>query len=219
MQRFCLPSLNTCLIEDKKLKIRLEKKLFQIEANLNMQINYKMPFLHTGLCGIILFYAYLYKFTGCDTYFKKMNALINKSVEVLENIEINIEFSQGITGIAWCIQHLINEKLIESEYAESMIDFDNLILSSVTEDIRLKRYDFFSGLIGKGVYFLERYKLDKSVKKHLIFATTELLKLKEKKSNVTFWQDYHGFKRNNSGDEAITLGMAHGISSILVFLL
>ncbi|MDI9364812.1 MAG: lanthionine synthetase LanC family protein [Flavobacterium sp.] len=218
MQRFSTTSLNNFFLENEELKNKLESKLLQIEKNLNEKINYEMPSFCAGLSGISLFYAYLYKFTGDKIHFQKMNSLINKIVDALEQVEIDVDYSHGITGVAWCIQHLINENLIDKDYEESLTDFDTLIFDTTKNDILSKRYDYFVGILGKGNYFLERYKSDRTVGVYIISIVTELLTLKEENFNTIFWQDYYGYKRTNSYDELITLGLAHGISSIIVFL-
>ncbi len=204
--------------EPLNLETAMTHKLQQIRQVLDGQLEIELPSLFSGLAGIILFYGYLYKCTGDEAAGMRMYNLIDRMIEVTEQIEVDDSLSHGITGIAWCLQHLINEGILDPGYEENIRDFDELIFDAVHENLALFRYDYFVGMIGKGRYFLERYASDKSVKSYLDRLITILFSFRENHDQGILWQDYYGFKREHAEKRVTTLGMAHGMASILAFL-
>ncbi|PSK94705.1 lanthionine synthetase C family protein [Taibaiella chishuiensis] len=204
--------------EPLSLNAALLQKLQQIRQVLDGQLEIELPSLFSGLGGIILFYGYLYKCTGDEAAGARMYSLIDRMIEVTEQIEVDDSFSHGITGIAWCLQHLVNAGMLDPAYEENIRDFDELIFEAVRENMSLFRYDYFVGMIGKGRYFLERYASDKSVKSYLDQLIEILFSFRENHDQGILWQDYYGFKREHAEKRVTTLGMAHGLSSILAFL-
>jgi lantibiotic modifying enzyme len=172
--------------------------------------------------SLILFLAYCKKHR-CLPENNEFENLINDFIESLNGIEISdATFGSGLAGPAWLIQHLVSIKILDyTEFSEGMTDFDDLIYSSIVYDKRKKNYDLFMGLLGKAVYFLERYNYTRS-EKHLniILEMTEvLLDFSVKQDSQLLWV---GQLQNTEGsdkfDDATVLGFAHGLPSILNYL-
>lgn len=195
----------------------VDEKRSAIKTVLDTRLSTELPALFSGLSGIITFYAYYFKGNHSPTVRERLDLLINRLIDALEVIEINYSFERGLAGVGWCLQHLINIELIEPEYEENIRELDDAIFESLAADLRIKRYDFFTGILGKGRYFLERYQSDQSVKPYLEKLVDQLFSFVEQGEYGIYWQDFYGYKRTGK-EVAATLGMAHGLAGILSFL-
>ena len=109
-------------------KVLIDKLRAKIEEIINcfkhLKIDNGLPSsLFSGNTGIALFLFYYSQFNKNECYAEKaMNFLAN----AIENIKsLDYTFCNGISGICWCIQHLIKKGLIDIE------NYDILLTSSL----------------------------------------------------------------------------------------
>jgi len=172
--------------------------------------------------SLILFLVYCQKY---DILPPKNNLIIflNDYIDSLNEIEVSdATLGSGLSGAGWLIQNLVSTNTLNySDYNESLIEFDNLIYKSIAHDKKLKNYDLFMGLIGKGVYFLSRYYFSKSIS-HLnciVEITNLLLSFSISIDNKLHWIGRLQSKDDSDEfEDSIILGFAHGLPSILIFL-
>jgi lantibiotic biosynthesis protein len=201
------------------LHTALAAKISETELALAGQITYEHPALFAGLGGITLFYTNLYQHTKNETHIERAYLLLNQLMENMEKLEMNFSFESGIAGTGWLTQYLVNQELLDKEFADDLAGFDTMILQSLEEDARLKRYDFFTGITGKGAYLLERLACDPGVAHAVQRRTEVLLDLKESDpERGIFWQGYYGVKREYAEQTSCSLGVAHGMCGILNYL-
>lgn len=196
--------------------IKSQEKLFQISAIFDKYDNKMPPSLFSGKAGIVLFYSYIYKFSKDEKYLSKVNQIIDEIFFSIEQNEITTSIDHGITGIGWLLQHLIRIGVLEDVYDDILNDIDELLFESFSKDVSLFRYDYLTGLIGKGHYYLERYEFDKCHFNGVEKVLNEILKLKDLDSPI--WQDYYAIQKSNVNQKIYNLGLAHGNPSILYFL-
>lgn len=171
----------------------------------------------TGLGGPILFFAYQYIYTLDERALQRSNVLINKAIRLISDEKQDISMEKGLCGIGWLLQHLINQNLLDSNYNNLLERIDTLALRSIEYDMKRKQYDYFTGLIGKGIYFLERNRMS-DVSDKLEYIVEKLYDLAENEAYGISWQDWYSFERDNVEDKAYSLGLSHGMPSIIVFL-
>ncbi len=185
---------------------RLENLLFVVYQDLSI-MNNKNPSLLEGNGGISLFMHYFEHYYRPSS--KLAPSILSKSLEVMNKEYMESSFGEGFVGILWVVQHLKNNTLLESY---DLKQFDEVVSVSLGNNMENNNYDLFYGVIGKGVYFLERLKKDKSASKYL---NTILIFL-----NSTIVIDgQEGYWYNiNKGNKVIDYGIAHGMPSIIIFL-
>jgi lantibiotic modifying enzyme len=172
--------------------------------------------------SLILFLAYCKK-NDCLPVNNEFENLMSDFIDSLNSIEVSdATFGSGLSGPAWLIQHLVSINILDfTDFSESLTDFDDLVYRSIVFEEHSKNYDLFMGLLGKAVYFLERYNYTKS-EKHLNIITeftNLLLSFSVHQENQLLWV---GQLQNTEGsdkyEDATVLGFAHGLPSILVYL-
>jgi len=107
-----------------------------------------------GKMGISIFFFHLARKTKNQIYEDYAGELID---EIYEEITVNtpIDFENGLAGIGWGIEHLVQNGFIEADTDEVLTEFDNRIFKwliyNTPHDIGL-----LNGLLGIGAYLLER---------------------------------------------------------------
>src|SRR5258705_6262556 len=73
------------------------------------------PGLLNGYSGAGLFYAYYYHLTGKKKHLQQVHNIMLKSMQALSEQELILSHCSGVSGIAWCIQHLIQAGFAEGD--------------------------------------------------------------------------------------------------------
>ncbi|MBW6537170.1 MAG: hypothetical protein K0B11_19335 [Mariniphaga sp.] len=109
-----------------------------------------------GKMGISIYFFHLARQTGNQIYEDYAGELID---EIYEEITANtpVDFENGLAGIGWGIEYLVQNGFIEADTDEVLEEFDNRIFKELIyntpQDIGL-----LNGLVGIGAYFLKRIK-------------------------------------------------------------
>jgi lantibiotic biosynthesis protein len=179
--------------------------------------------LYSSNQSLLLLFAYS---RLCDQSLVSADQLascLNDFTEGINQIEVaDATLGSGLSGIGWLIQNLCNAGLIDgSDYDETLQDIDSLVFKSIAFDIKTANYDLFMGLLGKGVFFLERYK-GSCNEKHLDFLNqiiASLYAFSTEEEGIINWRGKLQLEDNSRDfQEAVILGLAHGLPSILGFL-
>lgn len=199
---------------------KLEEILLSIENSINLNEElFKQKYLLTnGKAGISIFYYYIGQHFNNEKFTDKAVFYLEECLASLEqNIDGTTLFG-GFAGIAWLYQFYINEGIIDTD-AESDQFFetsDRVCLTEAIKEASKKNYDLLYGVVGYGLYYLERHKSS-----DMSFQLTEIIKLLDQFSkrdeDGIFWEDH--FKRDNKEGQLINLGLAHGVPSVIAFLL
>lgn len=203
--------------ENKKILKSLEQitKVILKEENYNNDLNIS---LLSGISGNVLLLVYYYFFSNKKDYGQKAIVLLD---HILANISKIKGYSlSGLTGVFWLLQHLVNVEFIDEEEVLNLIEIDEIIYESFKQDELNHDYDLLHGLIGKGLYFVERHKNTNSTKE-----LNSLLNILENMSvqtqyNTTTWKFPSHYNKRFPEAKGIkySLGLSHGIPSILCFL-
>jgi lantibiotic modifying enzyme len=124
----------------------------------------------------------------------------------------NASLANGFAGLMWVIQHFIRIGLLEDEAGQFLTDLDQHLQVSLEADYINRNYDLLHGLVGKGLYLLERlpHPASAEVLKKLV---DQLESLAVEGADILTWQD-----PSASSVNTYNLGMAHGVPSIISFL-
>lgn len=107
-----------------------------------------------GKMGISIFFFHLARKTQNQIYEDYAGELID---EIYEEIDANtpVDFENGLAGIGWGIEYLVQNKFIEANTDEVLEDFDNRIFKELIYNTPIE-IDLLNGIIGIGAYFLKR---------------------------------------------------------------
>ena len=200
-------------IDTLKIQSILDRIIPDLETEANLAPH---PSVFAGYGGPILFFTYLTKYTNTNKYLPVINDLVTRCFDFAQKNEMNFSMENGLTGIGWLLQHLVNCGIVDED--ETILsELDALILKSCAKDLRIKKYDYFTGLIGKGIYFIERHaSKDCGEQIRTILSAIESLVIRDE-FGIT-WADYYAIERPGKNDLAFNFGMSHGVPSILMFL-
>ena len=109
-----------------------------------------------GKMGISICFFHLARQTGNQIYEDYAGELID---EIYEEITANtpVDFENGLAGIGWGIEYLVQNGFIEADTDEVLEEFDNRIFKELIYNTP-QNIGLLIGLIGIGAYFLKRIK-------------------------------------------------------------
>lgn len=114
----------------------------------------------------------------------------------------------GSLAVALLIRDLCALELLDaSELADLDASADSIYQRALADHAQKREYDLFTGLIGKGVYFLaaQKWALVAEVVRYLDACKVEV-------GDTCYWLDHM------QGTNRCDLGLAHGLPSIIAFL-
>lgn len=199
---------------------KIRKTLTRISATLKGSITQDEPFgLLSGYFGRAIFFSYYYKLTGKKRDLETLNYIVKKTVEALAKRELMYSHCSGIAGIAWCIQHLIKNELIEQDEQENIFEeLNEPLFNYMKHDLRENHYDFLHQGLGIALYFLERLP-DTSAQNYLEEVVIQLQKAGVTHHAGISWKDNFTKKSEVNNQSAnYNLGLAHGVLAILSVL-
>jgi len=165
--------------------------------------------------GILIYFATRYKINKEECYKKKCIFLLNIFIDRFNEHEFSIGLFDGFEGVFLTIDYLEKCKIIEDSSAFLESIEDNLY-QSIIIDVENNKFEAFYGSIGKSQYFLDE---DKIKDNKIIYLINQLLdslwESKKELNGQIYWYDK---TKNDERLENINLGMAHGICSVLIFL-
>lgn len=187
-----------------------------IEKELILNPDPILPSLLTGKGGVALFYAYYYLETNDSCFLKKCQSIIDDILIQVEKEPILFTFCDGLSGIGWLIQHLIDIGIIDSE-KYNLSDFDKYIKSYCLHEFKNGNYDFLHGGIGAGIYFINRPL--KYSRKHLDNIINILYDTATFDRKGIYWLDNYSVLYDEKDKRPrVNFGISHGITSIVYFL-
>ncbi len=191
----------------------MEKEILKIESMLyDIAINMNMPTIEEDL-GVLIFEATLYKYSKEEKYKTKALELLNKAIEVFPSKELSMGFLEGFEGLFWVVSYLNSCNIIPDE---SLIDdLRPHLLQSLKIDIKENNFDVLHGSLNKLNFLLNSKNQNNE---ETIFYVNQfvdsLFDNKEENERGIYW--YDSFFENKKS--LVNLGLAHGVSSVLVFL-
>ncbi len=107
-----------------------------------------------GKMGISIYFFHLAKQTKNQIYDDYAGELIDEIYEEI-TADTPVGFENGLAGIGWGIEYLVQNKFIEADTDEVLEEFDNRIFKELIYNTP-KEIGLLNGLLGIGFYFLKR---------------------------------------------------------------
>lgn len=164
-----------------------------------------------GDLGAIIFESTRYKYAKDSKYKERTKALIDKSVAAFPESDFGPGFIDGFEGICWTIHYASTCGVLDSDRA--LIDIEPYLFDSLKRDIEQNHFDLLYGSMGKMLYYL---KSDSHAEKRAGLVDGFIASLYENRIETEqgiFWFD------TEEGAGLVNLGIAHGITAVLIFLL
>jgi lantibiotic modifying enzyme len=197
-----------------------EQVLQDIADALDLYIEQDLrPSLMSGRSGIALFYAYYYRLTGNEKYLETLGVQVTQCIEDLLEQYPGYNHCNGLAGIAWTLQHLVNIGIADAEDFNELLDScDNVLATYMDVELAENGYDFLHEGLGAVLYFIERMPHEKAL--HQLQKTVVYLeKAARLHESGTRWQDIFTTKEKGyEHKELYNLGLAHGTPAILTIL-
>jgi lantibiotic modifying enzyme len=178
------------------------------------------PSLATGQAGIALFFAYLGEATQDEQYVTRALHLLEQSVRLGVDSDGGSSLYGGFLGVAWVLAHL-GSRGFEIEDHGLNDQIDRALLDLLSRPISLKQFDLVSGLIGMGVYAMERLpRPTAAASLERVVDRLAGLGLPES-GGMTWWAPQPGVLPSRRGQIPHVhkdLGVAHGVAGVISFL-
>jgi len=176
-----------------------------------------------------MFFAYLSRADADPTYPQCCVERLNSGIEAAN--EYDLSLFGGLSGLGWTVEHvaslLINPtddggtKCVIAETEDLNEQIDTALLGHLRERPRNFPFDLISGLVGFGVYFLERWP-SQTACEGLALVGEQLTRRAEHSPDGATWLTEPRFlpdwQRADSPNGHYDLGVAHGIPGVLYLL-
>jgi len=172
-----------------------------------------------GRAGQSLLHAYL-AFEGAgEAYAGKAVELLDQATDAVAELRLPPGLYFGFSGIAWVTAHLAGRLFEEEE--DSCLAVDELLLDSLSRGPWSGKYDLFEGLVGLGVYALER--LPRPSAASLLEAVVSQLAARAERTpeGAGFFNSPETLQpayRQLFPRGTYNLGMAHGVAAVIALL-
>jgi lantibiotic modifying enzyme len=163
--------------------------------------------LMEGEAGVCLFYAELYKHFKEDKYYNKLLEHLNNILEGISSEKLSFRFSDGIPGIIWMLNYLEKEEIIESIEEIGLSELNESLYSHIENDFKINNWDYLHGGLGVLLGFYEKDIFALKLCINYLDDTCII----EDDGSIKWHSELYNHK--------INLGLAHGIPSIIYFLL
>lgn len=195
----------------------------QLERWLDRRIS-----LGGGAAGQALFHGYLFKATGAEHHAARAEQLLGEAIEALAMSPMRPALFSGFTGVAWAAEHLgcLLEGEVEQEAsgvddADTSEEIDQALLTVLDRFSWVGDYDLLSGLVGFGVYALERFPRP-SAMRCLEIILDRLDESAERNGQDVTWftppEILPSAARERTPCGYYDLGVAHGVPGVVAFL-
>jgi class I lanthipeptide synthase len=176
--------------------------------------------LAAGDAGIALMYLYAGRTWERPALLDSAAEALQRALEGASELRISSLF-HGAIGVAWALAHM--EKVVPGSLEEDPAEeLDGALLDELRDGDELRGHDLVSGLVGAGVYALERLPRS-TAQECLDLILARLERTRELRSGDTWcWRTPAALL---SGEAATRfpngwcdLGLAHGIAGVIAFL-
>lgn len=165
--------------------------------------------------GVLMYFATRFKVTKDEKFRKKCNYLLNKLILVFNDHDFTSGSIDGFESVFCTLDYLKYCEIIDN-IDDVINEIEDNLIDSIQRDIEREFYEIFYGSIGKIQFFLKEDRIKQQRITDLVNKLlNSLWNSKKVKNKQIFWVDKVSFKKDH---EFVDLGMAHGICSILVFL-
>ncbi len=171
-----------------------------------------------GTAGLAVLFAYLAESDVDIDGFKTALELLDESADTVASVAMDPSLYGGFTGVAWAVSHVTNPA---DDADDPATDVDLEILSLLDRSPWTGDYDLVSGLVGFGVYALERLPRP-AASRCLERIVDRLGETAEPDGDGLTWHTSPGqmapLRRDECPNGNYDLGLAHGVPGVIALL-
>jgi lantibiotic modifying enzyme len=173
-----------------------------------------------GKAGLAIFYVYLAETrSGCSDE-KTALQFLHQAADAVAWHRMSPGFFGGFTGVAWMMEHL-EGRLLESDGEDPNQAIDEALKVYLSLSPWPGDYDLVSGLVGFGIYALERLPRNSAID-CLKLAVDRLDEIAERSTEGVTWFTLPGLlpphQRKDCPDGFYNVGLAHGVPGVIALL-
>lgn len=194
--------------------------IFEIDNNIEL---FDDPSIENGTMGLALFYFFCHQFYEDDTYREKGEQMVEKSINILSSISANEKFNPKYRGDSLTnviasfgkgLLYIQFKLLYGYEFSQHLDSLSDILIELTNQSLKEKDFDFFSGALSSGHFFLNRYfyTQDERSKKSLlnIYNALEKTAIHQNEDMVCWISPAYA--------NTVYLGISHGSAMIINFL-
>jgi lantibiotic biosynthesis protein len=171
-----------------------------------------------GTAGLAILFAYLAEAGVDENGFEKSSVLLDESADTVASVVMDPSFYSGFSGVAWAVSYVTNPA---DDPDDPAAEVDEELLSVLGRSPWTDDYDLVSGLVGFGVYALER--LPRPAAAESLQRIVDRLEMTAEPANGGLtWHtspDILGAsQRVECPDGYYNLGLAHGVPGVIALL-
>lgn len=174
------------------------------------------PSLAGGAAGVALFFAYLAQVTGDEADGEAALRFLEYALEQQDGGTLHASLFEGFTGAAWVLAHTTGPEDVDPNDA-----VDEALLALLEPSPWTAHYDLISGLVGFGVYALERLPNPRAIAAiERIVAHLERSAERDD-TGITWWTSAELVpvpQRDLFPAGYWNFGVAHGVPGVIAFL-
>lgn len=195
-----------------------------LQTSLGEGFQDESPALAGGTAGRAIFMGYLSRLPGKEPVAKLTLDILGQAVDRVGEV-YGSSFFGGYSGIAWAVEHLQKQILtpagIEGEEEDGNLGVDEVLIDMLDVDRWRSDYDLIGGLVGYGVYALER--VEKPTARQLLERVLDHLeKLAVRREVGISWHTspelLTPWQLSAAPEGYYNLGLAHGVPGVLLLL-
>jgi hypothetical protein len=174
-----------------------------------------------GQTGQALFHAYLALHGQDDTQAGRAAELLDSAAELLAEVPMDLSLYTGFAGVAWVLEHLQGRLFEEDAGEDPNLEIDEALLSPLGRSPWTGDYDLITGLVGLGVYGMERLPrpTGTAILERVVDRLAELARtFPEGTAWFTPPEDLPAWQREYHPNGYYNLGVAHGIPAVIALL-
>ncbi|MCY1077792.1 lanthionine synthetase C family protein [Archangium lansingense] len=177
-----------------------------------------VPSLSSGFAGAALFWGSLALELDDAPSLSRCEEALERAMDSMASIPSNACLHQGVTGVAWLLHHFHRRGLVECP-DETTSELELLLLERLRHQ-RFPVYGLFDGLVGLGVYGLERLP-SAWAREFLGEVVRQLAALAIETGQGTTWRDLFGSpeaERPQPRADSYNLRLTHGVPGVVSVL-
>ncbi|WP_295715611.1 lanthionine synthetase LanC family protein [Mucilaginibacter sp.] len=173
--------------------------------------------LYGGKTGLILYYLYLFKYSGEQKHFDRMNDLIEESFSIINShsnfFSSNSSFAEGLSGLGMVLIILTEEDMIDPDILETVDELCPVFEKMGDTWLENNVLDLFYGLFGL-LQFLGSMPAGSSAYRLANKLTRKLLAAIPEEGPYYFLNDLPLFE-----EKQVNISLSHGNCGFLLVLL
>jgi lantibiotic modifying enzyme len=179
------------------------------------------PSLAGGAAGLALLFAYLARARPGAEDEAAARHWLAQAVQAVSGIEVPASLYGGLTGVAWAAAH-VGERFLDRDTEAIIDEIDEVLLEHLSRSPWPGTYDLIDGLVGFGVYALERGPHAATAAACLEHVIDHLAEMAERRPEGLAWESCSEWLPPDVQKDRPTryhdLGLAHGIPGVLALL-